>query len=253
MEHNQTIETKSYPSQKEGEARNRLQQLFQNCPIPANEKLSNLGLFMKRQDLSRVLFMHQLYQQIVPIHGAVMEFGVRWGQNLALFETFRGMYEPYNHNRKIVGFDTFSGFPSVHEKDGSSNIVKPGAYSVTPQYEDYLSQVLDYHEQESPISHIRKYELVKGDASESIVRYLKDHPETIVALAYFDFDIYEPTKRCLEAIRPHLTRGSVIGFDELNIQDFPGETVALREVFGLDRYSIRRCPYSSLQSYIVID
>ena len=58
---------------------------------------------------------------------------------------------------------------------------------------------------------------------------------------------------CLKAIKEHLTKGSIIGFDELNLHDFPGETLALKEVFGLDRYRIIRSPYSSVQSYIVIE
>ena len=45
-----------------------------------------------------------------------MDFGTRWGNNMALFSIFRGMYEPFNRHRKIIGFDTFSGFPSINEK-----------------------------------------------------------------------------------------------------------------------------------------
>jgi hypothetical protein len=244
---------KGYPSAKEIGAREQLLNLFRKCPIDEGEVLSNLGLFIKRQDMARILFMHNLYKIALDVHGVIMEFGVRWGQNLALFECFRGIYEPYNHNRKIIGFDTFSGFPSVHAKDGNSDVARVGAYSVTDNYEKYLEQILSYHEQESPISHIKKFELLKGDGVESLEKYLRDRPETIVALAYFDFDLYEPTKKCLEMIRPHLTRGSVIGFDELNLRDFPGETLALKEAFGLDKYRIRRTPLSPLQSYIVVD
>jgi hypothetical protein len=249
----QDIKTKGYSSINEKSLRERFFKLFRDCPIPNNELLLNLGLFIKRQDLTRILFMNELYNKIINVHGIVVEFGVRWGQNLALFESFRGIYEPFNHNRKIVGFDTFEGFPSLHEKDGKSEIVTVNAYSTTKGYEDYLKQVLDYHEQESPISHIKKYQLIKGDATIEIGKFLKDNPETIIALAYFDLDIYEPTKKCLEAIKEHLTKGSVIGFDELNLHDFPGETLALKEVFGLDRYRIIRSPYSSVQSYIVIE
>jgi len=71
--------------------------------------------------------MNDLYRKSMDMHGVIMEFGVRWGQDLALFECFRGMYEPFNHNWKILGFDTFSGFPSVHEKDGSDDIIQVGA------------------------------------------------------------------------------------------------------------------------------
>ena len=83
--------------------------------------------------------------------------------------------------------------------------------------------------------------------------YFKENPETIIALAYFDFDLYEPTKKCLEIITNHVTKGTIIAFDQLNDHDFPGETLALKEVWGLDKYKIRRSPATSLQAYMVIE
>ena len=240
-------------SDAELDRRSEFLRLFRASPIPDAELLANLGLYTSRQTLSRVLFMHEMYRLALPVHGIVAEFGVRWGQNLALFAAFRGMYEPFNYTRRIVGFDTFSGFPSVDPKDGAHAVVEPGAYAVTEGYEEHLRQVLAYHESESPLAHLTKYELVKGDATVTVPGYLADHPETIIALAYLDFDLYEPTRVVLEAIRPHITRGTVIGFDELNFPDFPGETLALREVFGLDRYRIVRSPLSPTTSYLVVD
>ena len=44
---------------------------FKNAPIPDNELLTNLGLFINRQSLSRVIFMNELsnfrdvYQRII--------------------------------------------------------------------------------------------------------------------------------------------------------------------------------------------
>ena len=244
------IKTKSYASREELSNREKIIGLFKNCPIPEKELLMNLPLFINRQNLSEIMFMNELYKKVINVHGIIVEFGVRWGRNLCLFESFRGMYEPFNHNRKIVGFDTFEGFPSTNEKDGKQDIISVGAYNVTKRYDEYLDQVLNYHEQESPISNIKKYEIVKGDATIKIVEYLKDNPETIIALAYFDFDIYEPTKKCLQAILPHLTKGSIIAFDELNDPNFPGETIAFQEVLGVSNYKIIRSPMNPLISYI---
>lgn len=238
---------------KEISLREEFYNRIKECPIPPNQLHSNLGLFLNRQTLSRIMFMHELYQKIIPVHGVIIEFGVRWGQNLALFSSFRGMYEPYNYTRKIIGFDTFTGFPSVSKKDGRHEFVSKGAYSVTDKYEDYLDFILSYHESESPVAHMKKYELIKGDASVTLAKYLKEHPETIIALAYFDFDVYEPTRKCLELIKPHITKGTVLGFDELNWPTFPGETIAFKEVFGLDKYAIRRSPLNPSPSYIVIE
>jgi hypothetical protein len=243
----------SFSSAEELDERSSFAELFAAAPIPREELISNLPLFVKRQDLSRALFLHELYRRILDVHGVVIEFGVRWGRDLALLMSFRGMYEPYNYSRRVVGFDTFEGFPSVHTKDGAANSIEVGAYDVTSDYQAYLERVLAYHERESPISHLRKFELVKGDATVEIERYLERHPETIVALAYFDLDLYESTAACLEAIRPYLTKGSVIGFDELNCPDFPGETIAVKEALGLDRFAIRRFPGLSFPSYLVVE
>lgn len=238
---------------KEHEARAKLLKDLQNTPIPNEQLLNNLGLFIRRQNFSRMLFMHDLYKRIVNLHGVVMEFGVHWGQNLALLHTFRGMYEPFNYNRKIIGFDTWDGFPSVDAKDGKHSIIKKGAYSTTKGYEEYLEGILEFHQGEAPIPHMKKFELVKGDATKTIHKYLKDNPETIIAFAYFDFDIYEPTKECLKAILPHLTKGAVLGFDELNFHDFPGETIAFREVLGTRNYRIQRDPNSPSTSFIIFE
>ncbi|MDO7853448.1 TylF/MycF/NovP-related O-methyltransferase [Hymenobacter convexus] len=230
--------------------RENFAQTLRESPIPNPELPNNLGLYLNRQTLSRLLFFTELYQQIIPVHGVAMEFGVRWGQNLALMHALRGIYEPFNYNRKIIGFDTFGGFPSVDAKDGDR--VKAGDYGVTDNYQEYLTQILALHEQDSPIPHKRKFELVAGDASETVPRYLRDHPETVIAFAYFDFDIYAPTKACLEAIRPRLTKGAIVAFDELNCPEFPGETLAFDEVFGVANYALRRSPLNPLISYLVV-
>ncbi len=227
--------------------------LFKNCPIPDDELLLNLGLFINPVVLKKFLFINDLYQKIIDVQGILIEFGVRWGQNLSLFQSLRAIYEPYNYGRKIVGFDTFKGVPITHEKDGYADFVSVGGYSVTKNYEEYLDKVLSNLEQESALNHIKKYELVKGNVISEIDDYFKNNPETIISLAYFDFSIYEPTKKCLEVIKNHLTKGSIIGFSVLSHHDIPGETIAFKEVFGLDKFRIKRSPYSNFQSFIVYE
>lgn len=227
-------------------------QLFKDCPIPENEMLSHLGLYIKRQDMSRMIFFYELYKKIIDVHGVAIMFGVRWGQDIALLETFRGMMEPFNYNRKIIGFDTFEGFPSVSEKDNMS-LNKKGDLKVAKGYETYLDKVLRAHEDASPLAHIKKFDLIKGDATKTFKKYLEKHPETIIALAYFDFDIYEPTKACMELCRERFTKGSVIGFDELNHPEWPGETLAVKETLGLNNIRLNRFPFMPTGSYTVIE
>ena len=246
-----TIRTLGGSTSTETERKLELVKGLRNSRIPDGELLDNLGLYLTRQTLSRINFMQKIYQLIVPVHGVVMEFGVRWGQNMALFSSLRGIYEPFNYNRRIIGFDTFEGFPSVATEDGG--LVKAGDYAVADGWMQELDRTLDLHSQGSPIPHKKKYELVKGDATVTLPAYLQDHPETVIALAYFDFDLYKPTRDCLEAILPYLTKGSVLAFDELNTPEFPGETIAVREVLGLQRFAIRRDPSNPLTSFLIVE
>ena len=90
--------------------------------------------------------MDQLYRQIVDVHGIIIEFGTRWGQNIALFSALRGIYEPFNRHRQIVAFDTFSGFPSLHAQDRDTDIMRVGGIGVADNYVDYLTHVMQFHE-----------------------------------------------------------------------------------------------------------
>jgi hypothetical protein len=251
------ISQELYRSAEEDKVRRSFVDTFKSCPIPDIDILNNLGLFVSSKNLSRFLFMHHLYEQIVDVPGIIIEFGTRWGQNMALFAALRGIYEPFNRHRKIVGFDTFSGFPTRAIQTGYDNtqspIIQPGELATTQGYVEFLSSVMEYHEADNPLSHIKKFDIRQGDASEEILKYLEEFPETIVSLAYFDFDIYEPTKKCLEAIRSRLVKGSVLGFDELNDRDSPGETIALAEVFGLNNVRLRRWRYVSRTAYFVME
>jgi hypothetical protein len=228
-------------------------QLFKSCPIPEHEVHAHIGMFLNRQLLSRIIYMQQLYSKIIDVPGVVMEFGVRWGQNLALFEVLRGIYEPYNYTRKVIGFDTFEGFVGTGAEDGDAELVEEGAYSVTPGYEQYLARLLDYHEKDCPVAHIKKHELVKGDAGTTIRKYLADNPETIISLAHFNMDIYKPTMECLEALKERCVKGSIIAFDELNCPHFPGETLALHKVFGLNNCRLVRDRYNPYPAYFVFE
>lgn len=247
------IKLKSSITPHEIEIRNQILNSLRNCPIPNQELLSNLGLFLDRRTLSRIIFFNNLYLKILSIHGVIIEFGVRWGQDLALFSLLRSIYEPYNYSRKIIGFDTFGGFPGCHEKDGQDEILQVGAYNVTPNYEDYLNDLLSFHESVDFYSHIKKYELIKGDVKDTFPKYLGDNPETMVACAYFDLDLFEPTKYCLSTISDYISKGSIIVFDELCCSWFPGETLALKETLGIKNYTFHRSPYTTWPTYMIIE
>lgn len=242
----------THESESEKAARGGWIESFKKCPVSEDEIFSNLGLFLNSKEIARILFMDNLYRQILDVPGVVMEFGVKWGGNLSLFSALRGCYEPYNVRRKVVGFDTFEGFPSVDEKDGTAPLMGVGNLALPQDYDNYLRNIMDFQEFMQPLSHIKKYDVIKGDACKEVEKYLENHPETIISLAYFDFDIYEPTKVVLELIKDRLVKGSVVGFDELNDPNCPGETVAVMEAVGLNNVRLKRWRYCTKPCWFVV-
>ena len=242
----------TYSNEDERDARKKIRTLFKNSPIPEEEILYNLPLFINRQQLSRIFQLKHFYEQILDVHGVIMEFGVRWGQNLALFTALRGMLEPFNISREIIGFDTFEGFQNLSPEDKTFINHEDGDLNVPYEYEKILNEILNYHEQECPNSHINKHQIIKGNAIDEVPKYLKNNPQTIISMAYFDMDIYKPTAEVLKFILPYCTKGTLLGFDELNCKIFPGETVALREILGTKNIHIRRTPLDPLSAYIIL-
>jgi hypothetical protein len=231
--------------------REKLNKLFESSPMPIDHKMINLGLYMRSSVLSKTLYINELYEMIVDLPGSIMEFGSWYGTNLALFESLRAIYDPYNYTRKVIGFDTYDGYDNISEEDGKNDLVKEGQYNTPDNYIDYLGQVLDFHQNENVLPHIKKYDLIKGDATKTIYEYLDKNKHTMISLAYFDMQLYTPTKKCLEAIKPYLVKGAIIAMDEINNDEFPGETVAFREVFGLGNYEICKSKYLPDRSYMI--
>ncbi len=232
--------------------RERLYELFRSRPMPDDQLMITLGLYMRSSALAKILFVNELYELIVNVPGVIMEFGTWWGQNIVLFENLRAIYEPFNQSRRVIGFDTFKGYPKLTEKDRVGDTLKEGGYNVSENYKNYLESLIDYHEKNNVLANIKKHSLVEGDVSETVKGYFEKHPETIVALAYLDMASYRPTKACLDALIPHLVPGSVVMFDELNSTEYPGETIAFKEAFKNVRYKIHRSKFIADRAIAVI-
>jgi hypothetical protein len=238
-------------SSTEVEAYRRLETTLRTSSIPEGQLLAQLPLFVTRVALSHMMFLSELYREILPLHGDILEFGCRWGRNLALLIELRTILEPHNFSRQVVGFDTFTGFASTDAQDGSDAIVRPGGLAVHGDWQSTLQEMLALHEALGPRPHVSRSSLVAGDASVTVPAWLAQNPGRTIAFAYFDMDLYKPTRDVLQAILPRLCRGAIIAFDEVNVNAFPGETVALLETIDLGKYRLRRTPYSGNQSFIV--
>lgn len=229
----------------------RLVDALRNGAVPDRDILAQLMLFQPRVGVSHLLFLDELYRQILNIPGDIAEFGVNWGRNMAAFHSLRSIHEPNNFSRHIHGFDTFAGFPSVSPLDGNDPETKIGGLAVDANWESELEAILDAHQKLSMRPDHRRFSLTKGDVSETLPAFLESHPHCIFAMLYLDLDLYEPTRDVLKALWPKVAKGGIIVFDQINLDLFPGETLALLEGIDLNAHGLHRSSYAGYQAYVV--
>jgi len=54
----------------------------------------------------------------------------------------------------------------------------------------------------------------------------------------------------LEVFLPRMPKGSIIAFDELNCESFPGETLAMLEVLNIGSHRLERSPIDPWISFV---
>lgn len=218
------------------------------------EKIDAFPKYATRQSIAKFLTKYEIFKQIKNVNGSIVECGVLHGGGLMAWAKMSSIFEPVNHTRRIIGFDTFQGFASITQKDTETgDSIHFGQGRMKGSSYDELIKVIELYDLNRPLNHIPKVELIQGDISETVPDYIKAHPHLVVSLLYLDVVIYEPTKAALEAFLPRMVKGSIIAFDELNAELYPGETLAVDEVIGLRNLKIRRFEFDSYVSYAVLE
>ncbi len=234
-----------------------MEKFFPDSAGSFGDKLENFPRFVSRQSLSIFLAKNELMKKALPVHGSIVECGVFMGGGLFTWAQLSAIYEPVNHTRRVIGFDTFQGHAAVSDRDSAQGQGVPEEHKQEGSYEfphlEELKRSVQLFDLNRPIGHIEKVELVPGDASSTIPRYVEEHPHLVVSLLYLDFDLFEPTRVALEILLPRMPKGGVIGFDELNQDQWPGETLAVMEQVGLGNLRIKRFPYTPALSYAIVE
>jgi hypothetical protein len=226
--------------------------LFERCGDDLAVKLENFPKYARRVPLKRFLALYEIFKRILPVKGSIVELGVFRGFGLMSWAKLSAILEPENLTRRIYGFDTFDGFPSIDGKDCSGAGRAQLGELRSNSYDELRALIAEY-DKDRYLGHIPKVELVKGDVTKTIPGFLVQNPHLVVSLLFLDLDLFEPTKAALQAFVPRMPRGSVIAFDELDNPKWPGETLALMETLGIGKLRLQRLEWDPYISFAEIE
>jgi cephalosporin hydroxylase len=195
---------------------------------------------------SKLLARYELYKLIVDIPGDIIECGVFQGGGILYWARLIQIFNPLSR-RKVVGFDTFSGYPDSingeHDRKAIDSFLEKSQYDpVSPE---------NIMEHAASLELESRIQLIKGDATEAIKNYVKKHPGFRAALINLDFDVYEPTFAALNELFPLLVPNGVVVFDEYAIDEW-GESNAIDEYFADKKVNYKTFPWGfSPTAYLI--
>jgi hypothetical protein len=226
---------------------------FEKNPETWETKIENFPKYVRRQNLTRFLALYEIFKRIIPVKGSIVECGVNRGFGVMSWAKMSAILEPVNLTRKVYGFDTFSGFPSVAEQDRAHSTGAPSSGDLAASDYDEILELASANDSTRFLGHVPKVKLIKGDATQTIPTFVETHPHLVVSLLYLDFDLYEPTKVALDHFLPRMPKGAIIAFDELDNPLWPGETLAMLEKFRARPLKLERMPFDPYIGFAEIE
>lgn len=243
---------KKFRTAAEQEVGPSIARIFEASPDSIEARLETFPRYVRRQQLKRFLVLYEIFKRILPVKGSIVECGVFRGFGVMSWAKLSAMLEPENLTRRIYGFDTFSGFPSVHAKDANA-VAMPHQGALEANSYDELQALIAEYDKDRFLGHIDKVHLIKGDVTKTVPSFIESHPHLMVSLLFLDMDLYEPTKAALEHFLPRMPKGAVIAFDELDNPLWPGETLALLDHPGIRSLRLERLEWDPYISFATIE
>jgi hypothetical protein len=228
--------------------------IFDECSDSTEAKLENFPKYVRRQHLKRFLAMYEIFKLALPVKGSVVECGVFKGFGVMTWAKLSAMLEPENLTRRIYAFDTFAGFPNVDSRDKNPVASVTAGGLAADSYEE-LKLLIEQYDADRFLGHVPKVQLIRGDLSETLPKFVSDNPHLLVSLLFLDVDLYAPTKAALETLLSRMPSGAVVAFDELDNPMWPGETTAMLEVFAEAGrpLKLRRMEWDPYIAFAVLD
>jgi len=247
----EAVPNKSFRTQAELQAGQAIADIFDRCSDSTEVKLENFPKYVRRQHLKRFLALYEIFKLALPVKGSIVECGVFRGFGFMSWAKLSTILEPENLTRRVYGFDSFSGFPTIDAKDANA-VSMPLKGELAANSKNELEELIVEYDKDRFLGHMHKAHLYGGNACETIPKFVQENPHLVVSLLFLDFDLYEPTKVALEQFLPRMPKGSILAFDELDNPVWPGETQALLDTIGIRNVRIERLPWDPYIGYIVM-
>ncbi len=225
----------------------RIAETITDSGIGYREVIEDFILYYRRVNFAKFLTHIDIFQKTIGVPGCVVELGVFKGVSLLTFTKLIEIYCPGDTLKRVIGFDTFKGFPGLDEKDGAPNESRDkveGGWNAETFY-PYLKKIVEITQGDSMIPRFKRIELVEGDVCKTVPEYVAKNPGLRISLLHLDLDLYEPTKIALEVLYPLVVPGGVVLLDEYGMDGFPGESAAFDEYFEGKRPRLKKFPFIS--------
>ena len=201
---------------------------------------NNFYLSCDNSRIGKIITHYELLKLSSNIPGCIIECGVFKGISLIRLATFLKLLKS---NKKIIAFDAFGKHPTTKISSDYTRRKKLLSHGKEAISEKQLRKILKQKDLEKNI------ELIEGDITQTVPRYLKSHPKLKISLLNLDVDFYEPSITILKNFYPKLSKHGILMLDDYGIWD--GETMAVNEYFRNKKIKIRKFPFSQTPSYII--
>lgn len=175
------------------------------------------------------------------LRGSYVECGVFQGNTLLTIAEF---LRSIKQDRKIIGFDTFGGFPAVLDyRDRPmfftellrQNLITQEHFEKarerTKNFTDESHLSTEYFMDVGSLFNLaadyKNIELVKGSFQDTLPKYKED-----IALLFIDCDLYKSYLECLNNLYDQIVIGGIVVFDEYYSHKYPGARWAVEEFFA---------------------
>lgn len=222
-----TTDTFYYPSSGEDAYFSKLERLIEKYPHDIRHYLDLFSVYASRRAFIRQLAHYELFKLTVDLPGHYLDFGVYFGKSYFTWHKLLEVFTPTATHKKVIGFDTFGGFPGLTDEDGQTDATiqkETGGLSSEAFLSEFLD-LLELHNQDAVIPAGRG-SIVRGDVCQTFLKWLEQNTEARFCLCNLDMDIYEPTMIVLEGCWDRLVPGGVLILDEYATSKWPGETKA---------------------------